>query len=458
MYLRKITILANLLMVSLFLTGNSYSQNADFDENAQVINSGHGGSHTSSVASWNTLPSSPHAVSRSCCVYINIGGVPYLYQFGGGNSNNELRRVARLNLNTNTWTNNYSAMPFSISSGTAIALRGDSIVYVFGGNTPTLGKTLKYNIYTNSWTVMANMPAAVTDALVLKYNETYIYIIGGGDGLFGANSFRTSAIQLYNTYTNSYSNVGNYPMACSMLGGGIYGDTIISVGGYVAGGNATANCYKGRVNLSNHTINWIAISSYPAGPIVRFASYIAVVGEGKGIICTGGAINGITPIASTYIWNFCTQSWQSGLPNNSQARSNFKASGKGDNKIYIVAGYTTTGVGTTENLNFSFIDGCSPTGIHGNLSQVPSEYLLSQNYPNPFNPATVISFGIPKAGVVKLTVSDISGKEVSKLVNDYKEAGTYKINFDASSLSSGIYFYKIESGTFVETKKMALLK
>src|SRR5260221_3073674 len=180
--------LALIILISLIFVKNQFSQNADFDPEANIIPPLNGGNQSLSVASWTTLPNSPNGVSRSCCVYIRVAGVPYLYQFGGGNSNNELRRVARLNLNTNTWTNNYSNMPFSISAGTALAFRGDSIVYVFGGNSPTLGKTLKYNVYSNSWSTVSDMPVKVTDPLVVKYNETYAYVIGGGDGFFGANA------------------------------------------------------------------------------------------------------------------------------------------------------------------------------------------------------------------------------------------------------------------------------
>ena len=83
-----------------------------------------------------------------------------------------------------------------------------------------------------------------------------------------------------------------------------------------------------------------------------------------------------------------------------------------------------------------------------------SGYDLEQNFPNPFNPSTVIRFGIPKSGMVKLTVTDITGKEVSSPLNEFKEAGTYEINFDASNLSSGIYFYKITVGDYSAAKKM----
>lgn len=85
-------------------------------------------------------------------------------------------------------------------------------------------------------------------------------------------------------------------------------------------------------------------------------------------------------------------------------------------------------------------------------------FSLEQNYPNPFNPSTTISFQIPQAGLVKIAVYNILGKEVALLLNEEKEAGRYEVNFDGGNLSSGVYFYKITSGNFTSTRKMVLMK
>ena len=97
-------------------------------------------------------------------------------------------------------------------------------------------------------------------------------------------------------------------------------------------------------------------------------------------------------------------------------------------------------------------------GISHNGNTVPKVYSLAQNYPNPFNPTTTINFGLPKAGLVKLVIYDILGRVVSTLVNEHREAGTYNIAFDASNISSGVYFYKLEAGDFSSIKKMVLVK
>jgi hypothetical protein len=89
---------------------------------------------------------------------------------------------------------------------------------------------------------------------------------------------------------------------------------------------------------------------------------------------------------------------------------------------------------------------------------VPTKFELTQNYPNPFNPATIINFSIPELSKVTLKVYDVLGKEVATLLNEEKAAGNYEVKFDASKLTSGVYFYSISTGSNVITKKMMLLK
>ncbi len=89
---------------------------------------------------------------------------------------------------------------------------------------------------------------------------------------------------------------------------------------------------------------------------------------------------------------------------------------------------------------------------------IPTEFALDQNYPNPFNPATTISYKLSSNENVSLKVYSILGSEVANLVSGYQNAGSYKINFDASALASGIYFYKLQTSSFIQVKKMMLLK
>ena len=114
---------------------------------------------------------------------------------------------------------------------------------------------------------------------------------------------------------------------------------------------------------------------------------------------------------------------------------------------------TFTALGTAF-VNLEFID--QSTGL--TIETIPTKYFISQNFPNPFNPTTKIRYEIPKESFVSLKVYDMLGREVKSLVNEEKPAGSYEINFNAYNLSSGIYFYTIKAGGFVQTKKLILLK
>jgi len=92
------------------------------------------------------------------------------------------------------------------------------------------------------------------------------------------------------------------------------------------------------------------------------------------------------------------------------------------------------------------------------LKYIPTEYMLFQNYPNPFNPSTTINYSIPKQSNVTIKVFDLLGSEVSTLVNKEQPQGNYEVEFTGGDLTSGIYFYRVQAGEFVETKKMILLK
>lgn len=124
--------------------------------------------------------------------------------------------------------------------------------------------------------------------------------------------------------------------------------------------------------------------------------------------------------------------------------------------------------GSTKNAALAYA-GFGPTGVYYNMetlvtgiqtisSEIPSGFRLEQNYPNPFNPVTNIKFSIPKAGQVTLKVFDASGKQVAELVNQNVNAGTFNYDFDASHLSSGVYFYRLSTDGFTDVKKMMLVK
>jgi len=103
------------------------------------------------------------------------------------------------------------------------------------------------------------------------------------------------------------------------------------------------------------------------------------------------------------------------------------------------------------------------TNVGENKNDLPTVFSLEQNYPNPFNPSTTIKYSIPtdvrgEMQEVSLMVYDVLGKEVATLVNTKQSAGSYEVEFNASKLTSGVYFYRLTSGSFVEVKKMMMIK
>ncbi len=159
--------------------------------------------------------------------------------------------------------------------------------------------------------------------------------------------------------------------------------------------------------------------------------------------------------------------------NNSGFEIQKKAENSDWNKIAFVPGFGTS----TEQHSYSYTDQSTLSGMYSyRLKQidydgsfeysdvveveviVPTEYILKQNYPNPFNPSTKIEYGISEQSFVDLRVYDILGNEVAGLVKEEKPVGSYEVEFDATSLPSGIYFYQLQAGSFVETKKMVLMK
>lgn len=147
------------------------------------------------------------------------------------------------------------------------------------------------------------------------------------------------------------------------------------------------------------------------------------------------------------------------------------------NSVYEVVGFVSGAGSTTEPRYYSFTDDKVRSGKYTyRLKQIdfngsfeysydieldvmaPAVYALEQNYPNPFNPSTSINFSIAEAGMVKIAVYNLLGQEVKLLLNELKEAGPHTITFDASSLTSGSYFYTLETSQFRQTKKMLLAK
>lgn len=170
--------------------------------------------------------------------------------------------------------------------------------------------------------------------------------------------------------------------------------------------------------------------------------------------------------------NLVTLSWQTATETNNKGFEIQRQNGEGFQTIAFINGKgnstqpTSYSFKVSENKAGKFIYRLKQIDFDGSVNYskeveavvAPSDFAISQNYPNPFNPSTVINYQLSQKSKVELKVYDMIGKEIATLVNDVQDAGYYKVNFDASNLASGVYFYRIQAGKFTETKRMILIK
>ncbi|MBS1493409.1 MAG: T9SS type A sorting domain-containing protein [Bacteroidetes bacterium] len=179
-----------------------------------------------------------------------------------------------------------------------------------------------------------------------------------------------------------------------------------------------------------------------------------------------GKINALTPLSQDLIPMVYLMSGENVIasaPVGTDGRYTLSTFAKGNYEVFTsIPGFASqtknVDLGTTRgDINFN-LDVYRGESVTSPVNSIADKFTLNQNYPNPFNPTTNINFTIPTTGIVKLTVYNSLGKEVSKLVNDLMEPGTYDIQFNAQNLASGIYYYTLQVGNNVVTKKMNLIK
>ena len=167
--------------------------------------------------------------------------------------------------------------------------------------------------------------------------------------------------------------------------------------------------------------------------------------------------------------------WTTSIESNN---SGFEIQHSAADKIWTSIGFVNGAGNSAEPNRYTFTDRNLNSGVYnyrlkqidfnGNFKYydlsnevvigVPDKFSLHQNYPNPFNPVTKIRYDLPNSGKVSLKIYDNIGREVITLISEFKDAGYYTVEFDGSNFASGIYYYKLETGNFVATKKMVLLK
>jgi len=250
-----------------------------------------------------------------------------------------------------------------------------------------------------------------------------------GDNIFAGTSH---GVYLSTNNGNDWNIVNDIiPIDYKILSIAFCGNTLLAA---TDGSSGKGGIYRS----TNNGLNW----TY-AGLVNTYIASLAVFGNG---IFVTTLFNGV------YYSNDNGTSWNK--VNDGLILSNGTMFNKFDclatNGTYIFAGGDGTGVGRRSLSEF--------TGVTREINNLPGQFNLEQNYPNPFNPGTIIKYSVPKAGNIKLTVYNSIGSKVATIVNEYKIAGNYSIQFNASNLASGIYFYRLESGNYTSAKKFILIK
>lgn len=394
----------------------------------------------------NTLPSLPSAAYFTAASW--VGDTLYVHTptTTGTGSTTIIRYVMG-----GTWTPGVP-LPTALTGGSMTTCNGK--LYFTGGGTSsvTAGTTtcLEYNPSTGAWTSKAPMPAALSAHGSVCWGDSVIFVVGGPYTGSGTNL----AVHYYRVATDTWGTIAN-----SLPSGQGRRSHALAISGnviYMAGGYNTAflnTFYTGTIGSDATSITWAAKTPLPMAGLSRTGG----TAYNNFFYVMGGEISGGGYSAVAYVWNIQSNAWSTiaGKPVGiSNAWAGVTSKCVNDTvRVFVAGGYNGAAVNA-----FDYF-GCGPTlvGI-GNQTTIPADYSLSQNYPNPFNPTTKINYTIPKSGFVTLKIFDLLGREVAVLVNAEKSAGSYIVDYNASALTSGVYFYRLEVNGFVDTKKMTILK
>jgi len=381
-----------------------------------------------------------------------------IYVAGGSSTGAPSTIFYKYSISANNWYTG-AGTPAAKTGGDLVAC-GNKIYYIGGGNTAIATgtpETFVYNVSTGIWSALADIPTPVTGNVAECYRDSLIYCMLGG-----WNTYET-LIQVYNVNTNTWAQATQITSGNGRrsFAGGILGNKLFVCAGF--SGSFRNDFWVGTINPANPLqITWqqrtnISVPTSRPGGTAIMGKFYVIMGE-----INGGAGND-----SVAIWDTTTSAWsyRDGKPirtNNlygAISASITYCSNRPGVKIWCAGGSIQ---GQTSRPLDVFADTCllnctGPlTGIQNN--SVPLQYMLHQNYPNPFNPQTTILFEIPKAEKVSIVVTDLLGREVTELSNEYRNAGSHQVVFDGTNVSSGVYFYKITAGEYIDSKKMVLIK
>jgi hypothetical protein len=360
----------------------------------------------------------------------------------------------------------------------SIAVDGSGNVYVTGWSqgigTGYDYATIKYNSSgVQQWVQRYNGPGNGDDSAhsITVDISGNVYITGGSMGSgtrddYATVKYNSSGIQQWVARYNG--SLDSSDVASSIKVDGL-GNVYVTGASVV---NNTSFDYSTIKYNSSGVQQWVSKYNGPKHVMGRFGnSMLAIDSLGDSYVGACSRGSGTALGYATIKYNSSgVQQWIQTYYGPADSALAFSIAVDGSANVYVSG--TSVGIGT--GYDYTTIKYSQSIGIQNISTEIPSAYSLSQNYPNPFNPITKIRFEIPSlegygisrgVGLLKLTVYDVMGREVTTLVNEQLKPGTYEVDWDASNYTSGVYFYKLivrqagsSTGDFVETKKMILIK
>jgi type IX secretion system substrate protein/Kelch motif protein len=414
--------------------------------------------------SWSRLANYPKRLYGVNCYYIPETGK--IFTCGGADSLGIPYKACYF---YDPASNSYSpadSLPQGRWSGMLVRVR-DSLYLVSSVGSNFLmpdGIIFKYSINQNHWIVKDTMPVPrVHESAVCVYYDSIILLIGGS-----TNSFQNpvNTIRQYNPSGRTWKTFQPFPINVTTGHAEFSGvdSTIVVEGGI--GPPYLNTIYRGHVKhvplTDSLDITWNLVQTNDT-TIFRAGVYRVGGASAGSWMLFGPALRNYSTYNTVYAVHFDYDSvmyWYRMVPNipdSAGSRPTLAVKMFNDSaKIFMFGGSVgTSPVNSSYSYSFALPVSIGIQPVSGN---VPVDYMLNQNYPNPFNPATNIQFHIPASGFVSIKVYDILGREITVLVNENLKQGSYKINFNAANLSSGIYFCTMIAGDFKATKKMLLVK
>lgn len=354
----------------------------------------------------------------------------------------------------------FNYMVSSNDYGNSITLDNLGNIYVTGSVDMTKFGTIKYNASgVLLWTSVYTLAGGSSIKKITLDELANVYVTGSN--VFSSSQENYFTIK-YNTngiqqWTASYNGIGNgEDIAKDIVVDGLR--NVYITGKSYKGPQGSNHDYATIKYDSNGIQQWVR--TYNGTANANDEAFSLALDDSSNVYVTGRSVRiGSGYDIVTIKYNAIgVQQWvviYDGITNNDDWGTKLVL-----DKFYnlYVAGTTTS---STTSMDYITLEYSQLTGILSNTNELTENFKLSQNYPNPFNPTTNIHFSIPSARVVQyvtLKVYDILGREIATLINEKLKPGNYDVEFDGSNLPSGVYYYQLETGNYIETRKMALIK